>query len=176
MSQRILALDCATHLGYAHNAGPHGALVAGVVDFSPPTRKAERAVWTPGHRWREVRTWLQEIAARVRPELLVFERAIPQRAGMSATEIAYGMTTRVEELAAELQIPARLKLWATGDGRADKQAMMRAAQQRYGLAFPDDNAADAALILGYALAGFPEPERQKRKAAARRRPQPSLSV
>lgn len=47
--------------------------------------------------------------------------------------------------------PTTLKKWATGNGRADKAAMMQACRERF-LYYPtDDNAADACLLYHYYL-------------------------
>lgn len=47
--------------------------------------------------------------------------------------------------------PTTLKKWATGDGRADKAAMMRACEEHFRYTPPDDNAADACMIYHYYL-------------------------
>lgn len=47
--------------------------------------------------------------------------------------------------------PTALKKWATGSGRADKAAMMRACVERFHYTPSDDNAADACMIYHYYL-------------------------
>lgn len=60
------------------------------------------------------------------------------------------------EICDELDLPepefvnvATLKKWATGNGRADKAMMMRACEEKYHYAPPDDNAADACHLYYY---------------------------
>ncbi len=47
--------------------------------------------------------------------------------------------------------PATLKKFATGDGRADKTAMIRACREKYRYEPVDDNAADACHLYHYYL-------------------------
>lgn len=47
--------------------------------------------------------------------------------------------------------PATLKKFATGDGRADKAAMIRACREKYRYEPEDDNAADACHLYHYYL-------------------------
>lgn len=47
--------------------------------------------------------------------------------------------------------PATLKKFATGDGRADKAAMIRACREKYRYEPVDDNAADACHLYHYYL-------------------------
>lgn len=49
--------------------------------------------------------------------------------------------------------PNSLKLFATGNGNADKKLMMRAAEKRFGRKFPDDHQADAfwLAVLGLCI-------------------------
>lgn len=45
--------------------------------------------------------------------------------------------------------PSTLKKFATGNGRADKAAMMRACEEKYGFCAADDNVADACLLYHF---------------------------
>lgn len=47
--------------------------------------------------------------------------------------------------------PTALKKWATGNGRADKAAMIKACRERFLYSPTDDNAADACLLYHYYL-------------------------
>lgn len=45
--------------------------------------------------------------------------------------------------------PSTLKKWATGNGRASKEQMIRACREKYRYEPPDDNAADACHLWHY---------------------------
>lgn len=100
--------------------------------------------------------------------VIVYEQ--PHHRGGHATEVLVGMTTRIQEFAAEIGAEhaavhtGTLKKWATGNGRAGKADMIEAAKRwlwnesfvphrdlaAY-LAEPmDDNEADALLLLAWA--------------------------
>lgn len=170
---RILALDCATATGWC-------ALTAdwqesGVQSF--PLRRGS----SPGLRFLEFRTWLAQLVERVQPEVVVYEQA--HHRGGAATELCVGLTTRVQEVAAQAGCEYRavhsatLKSYATGKGNADKDAMIVAAAATFHphveewlahLKQPGgDNEADAVLLARFAAAGFPESAPQTRKKARR---------
>jgi len=124
----------------------------------------------------EFRLWLTDLVERLRPEVIVYEQA--HHRGGAATELCVGFVTRVQEIAAAHGVEYRavhssaLKIHATGKGNADKPAMLEAAQRRFGAAMRghlvlDDNHADALLLLGFALDGFPEREPAKRARKAK---------
>lgn len=167
---KILALDLASRVGWAHNCDPAG-IRTGTKSFATPAAGSRaRRSWSPGDRWVEFSAWLTALADRNRPELLVCEAPLVSAMRNADTAaVAFGMSTRVEELARSRGIALRvvhnatLKLWATGDGHADKPAMIAAAEARYGSAFLVHDEADASLLLAYALAGFPQPERRKKR-------------
>lgn len=148
---RILALDCATLTGWATGVSerPCSFVEHGVQLFD--LRRGE----SPGLRFMRFRSWLYEVGDLFRPDLVVYELA--HHRGGAATELAVGMTTRVQEFAADRRVEhasvhtATLKKHATGRGNAEKPAMIAAARARFGVEPMDDNDADALLLLGYAI-------------------------
>lgn len=148
---RVLALDCATRTGWA--VAQDGQVIAsGMWDFR--RQKGEH----PGHLYRRFRQWLEETAWMYQPETFAYEQA--HQRGRAATEMAMAMTTRVVEEAAKTTAPVlavhtgTIKLWFTGNGAADKQAMHDRAWQVLGRVPVDDNEADAvALALLVTRAG-----------------------
>jgi hypothetical protein len=151
----ILALDLATVTGYATDI--HGVRESGVAYF--PVQKGEVRGW----RFVRFSVWLYKWRDW-NLDLVVYEQA--HHRGGAATECAIGLSTRVMEFCARYRIACRsvhsqaLKKFATGNGRADKIEMIRAAQ-RLKPGVSDDNEADALWLLEYALANFGE----KRKSA-----------
>ena len=175
---KILALDCATRLGWAskHELAGREGLDWGHEDFPIPRGSSA------GMRWINFLAWLERMIDQVKPELIVFEQPFigAMRSG-TAAEIAYGMSTRVQQVAEARGIDYRpvsaavLKKWATGKGNAGKPEMIAAANQKLQLGFADeptisdDNEADAALILLWAMAGMPEPEPARKKPARKKK-------
>lgn len=95
--------------------------------------------------------------------LFVYEQA--HHRGGAATEILVGMTTRIQEFAAEIGAEhvavhsGTLKKWATGSGRAGKPEMIVAANRWRGYKaelapITDDNEADAVCLLAWAREGY----------------------
>jgi Holliday junction resolvasome RuvABC endonuclease subunit len=167
---RILALDCGTRTGYAHNCRG-GAIESGFRDF--PLRRGSSA----GMRFLEFRRWLRDLIDDLQPEIVVYERPERFQSG-AAVELCVGFMTRVQEVAAGYDAeycavgPKRLKKFATGNGNAAKDAMARAANEYFDNAdageITDHNEADAVLLLAFALEGFPEPEKPKRGGSRRK--------
>ena len=145
---RLIGIDPGTHTGWATFDGKH--VESGVQHFD--LRRGE----SPGMRFLRFREWLSVLCDLIRPALLVYEAA--HHRGGAATEVLVGMTTRIQEIAAEKGCEHEsvhtktLKKWATGDGRASKNDMIEAAQgfNPRGDLILDDNRADALLILAYA--------------------------
>lgn len=71
--------------------------------------------------------------------------------------------------------PTHIKKFATGDGRAKKPQMIRAAKTMLGLETDDDNIADAAFILAMAQQGIkPTTSSSTAKKRSRKPAQPKL--
>lgn len=175
-SLRILALDMATRTGWALWDGSR--MESGVQDFSPQRGES------PGMRYLYFNRWLSDMAleddhpilacrTKHRVDLIWYEQNF--RRGGHASEVAAGFTTRVHELCAGHGIEygqlnaMTLKKWATGSGKADKEAMKIAAVIRKHrqvasdvpalvlksmATLMDDNEADSILLLAYAMEKF----------------------
>ena len=161
----VLALDLATSTGWALR-DTSGQVNSGVQTFD--LRRGESA----GMRFLRFRAWLREImalaysrdlghAAREKG-VVAFEQA--HHRGGHATSLAVGLVTVVlEEAAAQgwettSVHTATLKKHATGNGRASKEDMIRAAVKAFGLTKIEDGVgspcsdeADAICVLAWAL-------------------------
>lgn len=138
---RILALDLATKTGYAMNEPD----VSGTEDFS--LRRGD----SPGIRYLRFVSWLEEIIAKSRPDIVVAEQA--HHRGGAATEVAAGFQTHMQSTCAKhgVEFTTRhtgtIKKHATGKGNAGKDEMMAAFVQKWGREPKDDNHADAMWLL-----------------------------
>jgi hypothetical protein len=152
---RILALDPATHTGWATNAFGKEVL-SGVEDFSLQRGDSN------GMRFIYFRRWLSSIASDkdLKPEptidLIIYE--IPYHRGGRDADVLLGLISHLKAFCAEIGIeytpvpPSTLKKSATGSGRASKQDMVEAAKKRWNKPdITDDNEADALMLLSYAL-------------------------
>lgn len=143
----ILSFDIATRTGWATNIYGNRS---GVIEF--PLKRGE----SPGMRFLRCRAWLKEMGKLLdgQIQVIAFEQA--HHRGGAATMVCVGLVSEVLAFAAQHSIEtmpvhtATLKKFATGNGRASKGAMIAAAQ-RLGWDVTDDNEADAALLLEYAL-------------------------
>lgn len=150
----ILAIDPGTKLGWA--LGRDGRLIeSGVEDLSP--RRGE----SKGARFLRFRAWLAGAgmvgwSELKRPDLVIYEMA--HHRGGAATEVGVGITTRIQEFAAEHGIEcvgihsATLKKRATGSGRAGKPDMIGRAMALFptsaaGYEDMTDDEADALCLL-----------------------------
>ncbi len=143
----ILSLDMATKTGWASNI--HGNR-SGVIEFA--LKRGE----SPGMRFLRCRAWLNEmwklLAGQI--DVIIYEQA--HHRGGAATSVCVGLVTEVLAFAAEHGIEtlpihaAVLKKWATNNGRASKEDMVKAAKAR-GWSPRDHNEADATLLLEFAL-------------------------
>jgi Holliday junction resolvasome RuvABC endonuclease subunit len=144
-ARRILAFDLGKNMAWAFSDGI-------TVDCGHWTAPAG----TRGHRFFKTCAWIADTIKHFRPTVIVFER--PFTRGLAATRVLWGVAALIETMAdaAELPcvdvVPGQIKKWATGNGAADKEAMMAAAHDM--LYFGDnEHEADA-----YCLAKFAETE------------------
>lgn len=160
----VLALDLGSKTGWALQE--QGRIESGVQVFD--VKRGE----SPGMRYVRFRRWLNELAFVTSAplsawtlDLIVFEQA--HHRGGAATEVAAGLSTRVQEFCAERGIEhaavhsATLKKFVTGSGRGDKADMLAHAMKRGWIdgetwlpqtRLKDDNEVDAVCLLHYALA------------------------
>lgn len=175
-TRRILALDCATLTGWAFSDGEQE--LSGVEAFPIPRGASI------GMRWINFTAWARRMLATHQPDLLLFEKPfIASMRSATVAEIAFGMVTRLQELAEAAGVdyaPVQnsvLKQWATGKGNASKDAMILAAAEKGGQHIEDtlahlqrpggDNEADALLLLYYGKAGCPDVKASAEAAKAR---------
>jgi len=144
---RILALDPATHCGYALSHALYG-----VWDLS--AKRDESA----GMRLIRLRSKLREIILSERIELVVFERPGGRfKASIIVqSEIQGQIKTVCEDLKVEYRAysSTEIKKYATGKGNAGKPAMIYAAQTKLGYQGDDDNEADALWLLELAKSEY----------------------
>lgn len=148
----LLALDLGFSCGWAMST-------ASGVESGTQVFTVDRGE-SPGMRYLRFRRWLEELVGEPpRVQVVTWEAAHQQ--GGYATQAAYGLITRVIELAAvrgiETMKPVHsltLKKFASGYGRADKPTMRAAAIAKGWLdpSKPDvtDDEVDALCVLAWA--------------------------
>jgi Holliday junction resolvasome RuvABC endonuclease subunit len=141
----ILALDCATKTGWALIKSGM-VYESGVQDFSKKRGESN------GIMFIRFRKWISNMFKENKPSLIVYEQTPLHFKSGSALEISMNLTGRVQEEADKEFIqytsyaPTALKKFATGAGKADKGAMIKACEQKSGMVTTDDNEADAILL------------------------------
>ena len=135
----ILALDVATHCGWATNTA------SGVWDFS--IKRDESS----GMRLIRFKSKLAEIIKLEKINLVTFERSagFHKSALIIQAELHGVLKIYLEEMSIEYRAfsASEIKKHATGKGNAGKPMMIAAAQQKLSYAGNDDNEADALWIL-----------------------------
>jgi hypothetical protein len=145
---RVLCLDLGTRTGWASFIGPD--VKSGFENFAPHPGENR------GCRYIRFNVWLYSWKTQ-KLEDVVIERPIPFHNNRQAAEIAFGLSTRVEEFCARHDVRlhlvnnATLKKWATGDGRASKSDMLTFARAVSHRQIIDDNEADAVVLLDHAV-------------------------
>lgn len=143
---RILALDLATHCGFAHSCG-----LSGVWDLN--VKKDE----SKGMRLIRFRGKLNEVHRAVGIDLVLFETGVSYGAKHASgvlvqAELQGVLKLWCEDLSIDYRsyTPSEIKKHATGKGNAKKDIMLAAAQAKWpGITIKDDNHADALWILDY---------------------------
>lgn len=144
---RILALDPATHCGYAISRQLYG-----VWDLTP---KRDESI---GMRLIRLRSKLKEIIINEGINLVVFER--PGGRNQGALIVHSELQGQIKVICEDCQISYRayssqeIKKFATGKGNANKLAMIAAAQSKLGYPGENDNEADALWILELAKSEY----------------------
>jgi Holliday junction resolvasome RuvABC endonuclease subunit len=144
---RILALDPATHCGYAISRSLYG-----VWDLTP---KRDESI---GMRLIRLRSKLIEVINCERINLVVFERPGGQfkAAIIVQSEIQGQIKTVCEDLKVEYRAYSskEIKKYATGNGNAGKPLMIKCAKEKLGYPGKNDNEADALWILELAKSEY----------------------
>lgn len=141
---RILALDVATRTGWATDSADCRG--CGTIDLSVGVPKRGRH---PGLILLHARRDLGELVARTRPDLVVFERPFARGSG---TRLLMALAGIVELVAAEhglatLEVGiSQARKAATGRPTLTKPEAVAWAEAA-GWSPPDDNAADAVIVL-----------------------------
>jgi len=144
---RILALDVATHCGYAINRELYG-----VWNLTP--RRDE----SKGMRLIKLRSKLKEIIKSESINLVVFE--IPGGRHTGAIIVQSELMGQIKVVCEDLNVPYRgysskeIKKFATDNGNAGKPKMIEAAQKKLGYPGEDDNEADALWLMELAKSDY----------------------
>lgn len=137
-SYRILALDVATHCGWAVEG------ISGVWDFS--IKRDESS----SYRLIRFRAKLKEICEIEDINLITFERTSGQHKSSLIVQSEIHSVLKVYCIDNGIEHRAfsagEIKKHATGKGNAGKPAMIAAAQEKLGYLGKDDNEADALWI------------------------------
>ena len=149
----ILALDTGLSTGWAFGNGD--MVESGARDFHKRRGESNGIVFLRFRKWL---CWFFDGSQRdFTPTLLVYEQ--PHHRGGAATEIGVGMTTRVQEVAAQYSVEcaschtATLKKFATGNGRASKADMMAAARNLLDLTAHTTDPHGVSWVVGSSFAG-----------------------
>ena len=157
---RILAVDPGGSCGWA--VGDAGAGATGLIASGTWRLDGDRS--HPGLRY--VRLLHEcELLARDHPSIALVAYETPHMSGRLAAEYHLGVIAHLQSWAARHQIPvlsvhsSTLKKHATGDGRADKSAMVSCARQRFGRTPATHDEADAIWIYHYSRSHWRFPRR-----------------
>lgn len=156
LTGNILALDLATHCGWATNP-PHDDPCFGT-EVLPSTGKEVGPFIAAYDRW------LRDTIEIQKPALVIYEQPSLFAKSTPDTVIKLnGLATHTEWLCHRKGIPvrsanpSRLKKFFTGNGKAKKDEMVTAARRR-GWKVSDDNQADACAVWAWAVYCYAAPE------------------
>lgn len=174
---RVLGLDSGLRTGWA--IVEDGKLLeSGVEDFVPRRGNSYGILFMEFRKWLSQMIRLAEMDEKHSYDLIAYEQS--HLRGGAATEINLGMTTRIEEKAAEVKIECvavhtqTLKLHTTSKGNATKAAMIAWAQTKLQERdIIDDNEADAIALAFYGYQeyknGVPTPKEEKPKKESKKK-------
>ena len=146
----ILAIDPGSRCGWA--LLEDGITESGVMDFSLKRGESQGMVFV------RFNAWFKKMIAHHLPEVVIYEQ--PHHRGGAATQLLYGMTTRIQERCDLCNIQymaihsATLKKFATGSGRAGKEYMVERAWVKFGIRVKDHNEADALWMMAWGKEEF----------------------
>lgn len=145
----MLALDLGTTTGWALHH-PDGQIASGTVDFKPQRFEGG------GMRYLRFRRWLNAFQPSTDRLDAVFFEAVRRHAGVDAAHAYGGFLAHLTAWCEHHAIPYQgvsvgtIKKHVTGQGHANKTAVIAAMQAR-GFTPADDNEADALALLDWAL-------------------------
>ncbi|WP_317849396.1 hypothetical protein [Tateyamaria pelophila] len=145
----ILALDLGTTTGWAIR-GFDGLITSGTVSFKPSRYDGG------GMRYLRFTNWLTEIDRLSGPIGAIYFEEVRRHAGTDAAHVFGGLLAVLTSWGELRGVPYQgvpvgtIKKFLTGQGNANKQAMVDAARKR-GFSPVDDNEADAIAILLWAI-------------------------
>jgi hypothetical protein len=153
----ILALDPATNCGWAHSNGQCGVWVLN------------------GHTLVELRSRILLVSETMGIDQIAFEDAAFGSRFVSTKQFHNELRGVIRLTAQSLNVPivtympATIKKFATGNGRADKRQMIRAAETHFGLRNITSDVADARFVLEMAKQGYkPLPSKKAKAKAAKK--------
>lgn len=156
LSGNILALDLATHCGWAVNP-PHEEPDFGT-EVLPSTGK------NVGRFIAAYDVWLRQMLEIQKPVLVIYEQPSLFAKSTPDTVIKLnGLATHTEFICHKQGLkclsanPSQLKKFFTGSGKAKKDDMVAAARRR-GWRVGDDNQADACAVRAWAIYCYAAPE------------------
>jgi hypothetical protein len=145
----ILALDLGTTTGWAIR-GYDGLITSGTVSFKPGRYDGG------GMRYLRFTNWLSEIDRLSGPIEAIYFEEVRRHAGTDAAHVFGGLLAVLTSWGELRGVPYQgvpvgtIKKFLTGQGNANKQAMIDAARKR-GFSPADDNEVDAIAILLWAI-------------------------
>ena len=143
---KILALDPAATTGFAWTDGDRREY--GVWQITRPGMTEH-----PGARLERMRGHIYEAYRKWGFERLAYEDAQQGSHNFTVQGMHAELRGVIKLVACELDVetvainPTTLKSWATGNGRADKAQVIRAAKTLLDVTTDDDNVADALFVL-----------------------------
>lgn len=169
-AKRILALDPANCTGFAHSNGDRGV-------WNLVAAKGEHQ----GDRLNRLADYIRGAYDSLGFDLIAFEDASFGSPNPNVQAMHNELAGIIKAVAAQCDVdargvkPSQIKSFATGNGRAKKHEMIRAAKVKLGIDTTNDNVADALWILAFAEAGFPQlatkPKVRPRRASKKQEPQ-----
>ena len=145
----VLALDLGTTTGWAIR-GFDGLITSGTVSFKPSRYDGG------GMRYLRFTNWLTEIDRLSGPIEAIYFEEVRRHIGTDAAHVFGGLLAVLTSWGELRGVPYQgvpvgtIKKHATGQGNANKQAMIDAARAQ-GFSPADDNEADAIALLLWAL-------------------------
>lgn len=164
----VLGIDLGKNLGFAlgdSNQGANGTvLTCGTIDLEKRATQLRCSRHTAAYCWARDYVIAHKIEHYCREDSTRILRQEASRRGAGGKNLALALEhhsnyvgaieSAVETRGVKLIQPVDprvLKKFATGNGNAKKDQMLRAAQTVYGIRIPDDNAGDACHVCAYAM-------------------------